>query len=62
MTTAVLVVLAVPVAVLALVAVLTGFGEYRRTSNPVLALLAVPCFPLFWVAWYVRDDIGRTAR
>ncbi|MFD7011685.1 hypothetical protein [Rhodococcus jostii] len=56
------VMLAVPVALMILVAALTGIGEYRRTNKLGLSLLAVPCFPVFWIAWYVCDDFGRATR
>lgn len=62
MTVAMTVILVIPVALIVLVAVLTGIGEYRRTNNLTLSLLAVPCFPVFWVAWYVCDDFGRATR
>lgn len=62
MTTAALFVLATPVVLVAFLAVLTGLGEYRRTGEWALAVLAVPCFPLFWASWYVRDDLGSASR
>ncbi|BAH51849.1 hypothetical protein [Rhodococcus opacus] len=62
MTVGMAVILTIPIALILLVAVFTGIGEHRRTNNLGLSLLAVPCFPVFWIAWYVRDDFGRATR
>ncbi|MDJ0363366.1 hypothetical protein [Rhodococcus sp. H29-C3] len=50
--------LSVPALFLTLVALLTGVGQYRRSHNLPLSIAAAVLFPAFWIAWYVRDDLG----
>lgn len=45
------VMLAGPIALITLLAVLTGVGEYRRTNKLGWSLLAVSYFPAVWIAW-----------
>ena len=36
--------------------VLTALGAHRRGVAVPSAVLAGLCFPVTWVAWYVRDE------
>lgn len=35
--------------------VLTAIGQRRRRGGAFLAAGAIVFFPVYWVAWYVRD-------
>lgn len=36
--------------------VLTAIGQRRRRGGALLAAGAIVFFPVYWVAWYVRDS------
>ncbi|MDN4161968.1 hypothetical protein [Nocardioides abyssi] len=48
-------------AVVLALAGLTAVGERRRGHGAGVALVAGVFFPVTWVAWYVRDEVGPRA-
>lgn len=48
-------------AVVLALAGLTAAGERRRGHGPGVALVAGLFFPVTWVAWYLRDEVGPRA-
>jgi hypothetical protein len=43
-----------------LLATLTATGERRRGARARTCLVAGLFFPVTWVAWYVRDELGAS--